>query len=176
MWLMWGSEPWIGGDESQGPQRGGNPFCEAKSGRGNEWERAQWVGITQATVSRSSGSHWERWLSFPGYIWKAVFCLSKDKRPAGNLWVELNTTDRGVHRGQVTLYSFSLWATIHLNHPVYAKQLLFWDRTEHRADMGRMQITWPLLFTFCHNRFKPLCDCSSGTAWSRELNRTEQII
>ena len=39
------------------------------------------VGFMQYTmVWGSSGSHWERMLPFLEYIWKKVYCLSKDKR------------------------------------------------------------------------------------------------
>lgn len=50
----------------------------------------------------SPGSHWEKWLSFLEYIWKTVFCLSKDKRLLGATECCSAAQDRGVHRGWIT--------------------------------------------------------------------------
>ena len=66
-------------------------------------ERAQrGRDLTITLVKRSSRSHRERTLPFLEYTCKSIFCLSKDKRPAGSHWVALNSRVTSVHRGQKT--------------------------------------------------------------------------
>ena len=40
---------------------------------------------TISQARRFPGSCWERLLPFPEYIWKRVFCISKDRRTAGSI-------------------------------------------------------------------------------------------
>lgn len=74
----------MGERKAAGPGRGRNPFT-AQSGRGREQERAGIAG-RYGTTSRSEKLPWVAQgesSPLPEYIWKSVFRLSKDKRPAG---------------------------------------------------------------------------------------------
>jgi len=52
--------------------------------REREQERVQHVGFKQdAIVWGYPGLYWERMRPVLEYIWKRVYCLSKDKRPTG---------------------------------------------------------------------------------------------
>ena len=52
---------------------------------GGESGREQLLVFMQdVMVWGSPGSDWERTFPFLEYIWKRVYCLSKDKRPTGH--------------------------------------------------------------------------------------------
>lgn len=83
------------------------PWCHREVGslslrevreRGREWEREKHIGFTQDSMMWGSpGSHGERTFPFLEYIWKRVYCLSKDKRPAGGHYVSVQQQGPEAH-------------------------------------------------------------------------------
>ena len=50
-----------------------------------------WEWNVDSTVWGSPGSHWERTFPFLEYIWKRVYCISKDKRHSGYIEQPFNS-------------------------------------------------------------------------------------
>ena len=77
--MNWGREkPWYHGRE-------GALFMERSQGeRETVGERAALSVHARCHGVGYPGSYWERTFPFLEYIWKRVYCLSKDKRPTGH--------------------------------------------------------------------------------------------
>lgn len=107
---------------------GGNLFCREKSGREGESRRQQWVEFVQDTAVGDPLGPTGRKHPVLEYIWKRIYCLSKDKKPTRCHWAAVQqqgTETLAEGRNLVTTFHCASPYTQSTHTGVW---VLFWDR------------------------------------------------